>query len=98
MGKLSVTSKKITENYTFDGDNIVIKGIAQKDAHSNELLTNAGSCFAVDEDKQVKELVGTFNGTIKGGELVYTYSDMPRKFMLSVMDAIDEIELKINEL
>ncbi len=97
MGTLKITSKKITENYTFEGDNITIKGVAQMDEQSRELLTNAGSCFSVDEDKQVKELVGTFNGTVKGTELVYTYSEMPRKFMLAVMDAIDEVELKLND-
>lgn len=97
MGTLKITSKKIIENYTFEGDNITIKGVAQMDEQSRELLTNAGSCFSVDEDKQVKELVGTFNGTVKGSELVYTYSEMPRKFMLAVMDAIDEVELKLND-
>lgn len=97
MGNLSITSKKITENYTFEGEGITIKGVAQMDEQSRELLTNAGSCFSVDEDKQVKELVGTFNGAVKGSELVYTYSEMPRKFMLAVMDAIDEVELKLND-
>ena len=96
MGNLSITSKKITENYTFEGEGITIKGVAQMDEQSHELLTNACSCFSVDGDKQVKELVGTFNGTVKGGELVYTYSDMPRKFMMAVMDALDEIEIKLN--
>lgn len=97
MGTLKITSKKITENYIFEGDNITIKGVAHMNEQSRELLTNAGSCFSVDEDKQVKELVGTFNGAVKGSELVYTYSEMPRKFMLAVMDAIDEVELKLND-
>lgn len=69
MGNLSITSKKITENYTFEGEGITIKGVAQMDEQSHELLTNAGSCFSVDGDKQVKELVGTFNSSVRSAKV-----------------------------
>lgn len=95
MGKITINTEKLTKEYAFEGNGIVIKGQVMMIASSRELQTHYGSCYQSSDNGQSYDLVGTFNGKLKDGEMKYEYTQMPRRIMLAVLDAIDEIETTI---
>lgn len=93
MGKLVIENKKLTKSYAYESENLTIKGVAQQDAESGELVAMHGTCYQ--SVNGAEQMVGTFKGKAEGGEMCYEYSQIPKRVMMGVLDAIDEIENKI---
>jgi hypothetical protein len=93
MGKLVIEKSKLTKSFAFESENVTIKGVAQQDAESGELVAMHGTCYQ--SVNGTEQMVGTFKGKAEEGEMCYEYSQIPKRVMMGVLDAIDEIENKI---
>lgn len=92
-----ITSSKLQKTYEYKNESVVVNGSIQQDAATGELQNINGSCYKPGVDGGVGDYIGNFNGYERNGEILYSLSEMSRRNMMIVYDAIDEIEQYIKE-
>lgn len=96
MGTFTITSSKLNSQYTYSNTSIVVTGNYVVDATSGNVLQSVqGSCYRQNQDGEMGEYFGDFNGFMRDGEIKYSLSEMTRRDSNLVWDAIDEIEQNI---
>lgn len=89
------TSKTENTAYVCKQTGIIVNGTVTKDVINGEIQSVNGTCYRPNEQGEIGENFGNFNGYLRNGELVYDISEMNRKDNNLTWDAIDEIESKI---
>lgn len=95
MGNFNITSSSLNNQYTFDNDSVIVQGNYNLDAANNELKNVSGTAYRKNEQDQQGEYIGNFNGYMRDGVVKYSISEMSRRDINIVWDAIDEIETYI---
>ena len=87
-----------TLNTSYDYKNVIIvQGSYVKDAVSDNLQSINGQCYRKNEQGEIGEYIGNFNGNPQSnGEITYDLSQMKRSDAILVWDAIDDIEGQIS--
>ena len=90
-----VTSKTENTSYVCKQSGIIVQGTVEKETVSGEIRYVNGTCYRPNEQGEIGENFGNFNGYLRDGELKYALSEMSRKDSNLTWGAIDEIESNI---
>jgi hypothetical protein len=90
-----VTNKTENTSYVCKQTGIIVNGTVTKDVISGDIQYVNGTCYRPNEQGEIGENFGNFNGYLRDGELKYALSEMNRKDSNLVWGAIDEIESNI---
>lgn len=90
-----VTSKTENISYVCKQSGIIVNGTVTKDVINGEIQSVNGTCYRPNEQGEIGENFGNFNGYLRDGELKYALSEMSRKDSNLTWGAIDEIESNI---
>lgn len=90
-----VTNSTINSTYECKQTGIIVQGTITKDESTGAIQYINGSCYRPNENVEIGEHVGSFNGYLRDGELKYSMTEMSRKDSNLTWGAIDEIEAAI---
>ena len=97
MGTFIKTQTVLDIQYSYVNEAVAISGNYFVDAATNTFKSVSGSVFAMDSDGQQGEFVGSFNGSMIGGKMSYSFSQMTKEDYDLVWEAIKEIEPHVIE-
>lgn len=92
MGTFEIKSQTNNAQYEYKDDAIIVQGNYQKDALTGDVRSINGTAYRKDQQGEIGENIGNFNGYVRNGEIRYSLSEMSRRDSNAVWDAIDEIE------
>lgn len=93
--EFKITSSTLNSSYNYK-DAIIVQGNFVKNAETGDLQSIQGTCYRKNEQGEMSQNFGWFNGTPNGdGEINYDLSAMSRTDSNLVWDAIDAIQAKI---
>lgn len=95
MGQFEIKTQRNNATYEYTGDSLIVQGNFVKDATTNNLVSINGSCYNKNQQGELGEYIGNFNGYMRDNQIRYTMSEMSRRDSNKVWDAIDEIETNI---
>lgn len=90
--KFEILEEKMVKNYKTETESAIAFG--NVDYHDGEVEKIGGQVFENKESKQ-GEFIGTFNGRIENGELIYTISEMTKEQYDICWEVIATIEANI---
>ncbi|SHL74133.1 hypothetical protein SAMN04488494_0619 [Xylanibacter ruminicola] len=90
-----VTSSSVNTTFECKQEAIIVQGNVTKDELTGEIQYINGSCYRPNEQNEIGEHFGNFNGYMRDGELKYSISEMNRKDSNLAWGAIDEIEAEV---
>lgn len=94
-GTFEIKSQTNNANYEYKDENLIVQGQFVKDGTTGDLQTINGTCYRINAQGSTGEMIGTFNGYMRDGEVRYNMSEMSRRDSNKVWDAIDEIEAAV---
>lgn len=97
MGTFTKTQSVLDNQYSYVNEAVAISGNYFVDAATNTFKSVSGSVFAMDSDGQQGEFVGSFNGSMIGEKMSYSFSQMTKEDYDLVWEAIKEIEPHVIE-
>ena len=92
MGTFTKTQSVIDNQYSYTNESIAISGNYFIDAPTGTFRGIMGSVFAIDTEGNPGKFIGSFNGSMEGEEMSYSFSQMTKENYDLVWDAIKEIE------
>jgi hypothetical protein len=92
MGTFEIKSQTNNAQYEYVNDVIIVQGNYQKNALNGDIQSINGTAYRKDQEGEMGEHIGSFNGYVRNGEIRYSLSEMSRRDSNLVWDAIDEIE------
>ena len=95
MGTFDITSSNISSQYNYNNDNVIVVGNVKQDAVTSELQSISGTAYRKDQQGEMGECIGNFNGNASNGVVKYSLSEMSHQDSDLVWSAIDEIEADI---
>lgn len=90
-----VTNKTESISYVCKQSGIIVNGTVVKDVINGEIQSVNGSCYRPNEQGEIGEYFGNFNGYLRDGELKFSLSEMTRKDSNLTWGCIEEIEGEI---
>lgn len=96
MSTFNITSSSLNNQYTFVNTSVSVSGAYSLNAEDDSIINISGQVYSVDQEGNVKDYIGQFNGYMRNGEICYTLSEMTHEKALIVWNAISEIEDAIN--
>ena len=95
MDKFEITSSTLSSQYNFVNDEVVVNGALNKDAITDTLQNVSGTVYRKNAQGEMGEYVCNFNGYLRDGVINYSISELKRRDVNMVWDAIDAIEKHI---
>lgn len=90
-----VKSSTLNVAYECKQTGIIVQGNYARDAQTNEIQFVNGTCYRPNEQGEIGENFGNFNGYMRNGELRFAISEMTRKDSNLTWGVIDEVEGEI---
>ena len=87
-----VTSKTENTSYKCKQSGVIVQGQFTKDEQTGVIQYVNGSCYRPNEQGEIGENFGNFNGYLRDGELKFSLSEMNRKDSNLTWGCIEEIE------
>ena len=95
MKSFEITSQTKNVNFTYKNDEIVVIGNYQLNATTDTLVNISGSVYTKNTDGNQGDYIGNFNGNMRDGVMMYSFSEMSISNLKKVDDAIIDIEAEI---
>lgn len=92
MGTFTKTQTVIDNQYSYINESLAISGNYFVDAATDTFTSIFGSVFCVDTEGNQGEFIGSFNGSMKGDKMSYSFSEMTKENYDLLWVAIKEIE------
>ena len=97
MGTFTKTQTVIDNQYSYVNESIAISGNYFVDGQTSTFKSVSGSVFAMDSEGHQGEFIGSFNGSMSGEKMTYSFSQMTKEDYDLVWEAIKEIEPHVIE-
>lgn len=97
MGTFTKTQSVLDNQYSYVNASLAISGNYYVDATTSTFKSVSGSVFAMDSEGIQGEFIGSFNGSISGEKMIYSFSQMTKEDYDLVWEAIKEIEPHVIE-
>jgi hypothetical protein len=94
MGNFVVKNQTSKIEFEFTNNTLIVQGKYEKNVSTSMLMSYTGSCYRKNQQGQMSEYIGNFNGFLRSGSdtVKYSFDEMTRQDSNLVWDAIEEIE------
>ena len=92
MGKFTITMSTIDNQYNYHNESVLLGGNYFVDAQTNTFKGVSGMAYSTDTDGNQGEFIGSFNGNLVEGKMIYSFSQMTEEQYQIVWVAVKELE------
>lgn len=92
MGKFTITMSTLDNQYNYHNESVLLGGNYFVDAQTNTFKGVSGMAYSTDTDGNQGEFIGSFNGNLVEGKMIYSFSQMTEEQYQLVWAAVKELE------
>lgn len=92
MGEFTITMSTIDNQYNYHNDTVLLGGNYFVDAQTSTFRGVSGMAYSTDTNGNQGKFIGSFNGHLVEGEMVYSFSQMTKQQYDLVWEAVKELE------
>ena len=92
MGNFTVTMSTLDNQYSYHNESVLLEGNYFVNAQTSTFIGVSGTAYSTDTEGNQGDFIGSFNGSLVEGEMVYSFSQMTKEQYDLVWVAVKELE------